>query len=82
MLSTQIQQAIIGFDEVIREQDDDFSSSGLHATSAVRIARLAVVGADLLEGAIGEIGPARLDANPAESVGVAGRASLNLWGQR
>lgn len=61
MISTQLQQAMAGFDEVIEQHDPDFDSSGLKIASVVRVARLAVVPADMLMGGIGEIGPERLD---------------------
>lgn len=60
MISTQLQQAISGFDEAISMNDTDFSSSGLKVASVIRIARLAVVPTDLLVGAIGEISSERL----------------------
>lgn len=60
MISTQLQQALEGFDEVIDQSQSDFHSSGLRVASVVRVARLAVVSADVLVGAIGEIGPERL----------------------
>lgn len=60
MISTQLQQALEGFDEVIDQSQSDFHSSGLRVASVVRVARLAVVSAELLVGAIGEIGPERL----------------------
>lgn len=39
---------------------DDFPTSGLQVASVIRLARLAVVPADLLVGALGEISPTRL----------------------
>lgn len=60
MISTQLQQALEGFDEVIDQSQSDFHSSGLRVASVVRVARLAMVSADVLVGAIGEIGPERL----------------------
>jgi mRNA interferase MazF len=60
MLSTQLQQAVEGFDEVIDPDHSDFQSSGLKVASVIRLARLAVVSEDLLVGAIGEISPERL----------------------
>jgi mRNA interferase MazF len=55
MLSTQLQQAVAGFDEVIDQTHDDFHTSGLKVASVIRIARLAVVPASMLVGTIGEI---------------------------
>ncbi len=60
MLSTQPQQAVAGFDEVIDQTQTDFQSSGLKAASVIRIARLAVVPASMLVGTIGEISSDRL----------------------
>ena len=60
MLSTQLQQAVEGFDEVIDLQDSDFLFSGLKVASVGRLSRLAVVLADTLVEAIGEISPERL----------------------
>jgi mRNA interferase MazF len=59
MISTQLQQAVEQFDEVVSQDQPDFSLSGLKAPSVIRIARLAVVTADSLVGAVGEIGPDR-----------------------
>ena len=60
MISTQLQHALEGFDEVIHREQTDFRSSGLKVPSVIRLARLAVVSAELLVGAVGEIGPERL----------------------
>ncbi len=50
MISSQLHQHVDGFDELIKEDDQDFSQSGLKKASVVRIARLAVVDGDILEG--------------------------------
>ena len=60
MISTQLPQAIEGFDEVVSQDQPDFPISGLKAPSVIRVTRLAVVAADSFEGAVGEIGPERL----------------------
>lgn len=60
MLSTQLQQAIPTFDEVIDRDSKDFSASGLRIESVVRVARLAVVSSDLLVGALGSVSDERL----------------------
>ncbi len=39
MISSQIGQCVEGFDEIIRESDDDFAHSGLKAISLVRVGR-------------------------------------------
>jgi mRNA interferase MazF len=59
-LSTQLQQTVAGFDEVIDQTQNDFQTSGLKVASVIRIARLAVVPASMLVGAIGEVSPERL----------------------
>lgn len=60
MVSGHLEQAIPGFDEVIREEDADFLSSGLKQSSVIRTGRLAVANAELLLGTIGEISEERL----------------------
>lgn len=61
MLSTQVRQALEEFDEIIDQQAEDFQQSGLKVASVIRVSRLAVVSAELLVGAIGDINPERLD---------------------
>ena len=61
MVSTNLGQALPGFDEVITRQDYDFVASGFKEASAIGIGRLAVVEADLLLGEIGEISSERLN---------------------
>jgi len=60
MFSTQIAQAIPGFDEVIRSGDSDFAASGLRIESVIRIARVAVVEELRLIGTIGNVAADRL----------------------
>jgi len=60
MFSTQLDQALSGFDEIIEADASDFHSSGLRVPSVIRVARLAVVGGDMLVGALGEISEERL----------------------
>jgi len=60
MISTQLQQAIERFDEVVSQDQPDFPLSGLKAPSVIRVTRLAVVAADSFDGAVGQIGPERL----------------------
>jgi mRNA interferase MazF len=62
MVSSQIQQLVPGFDETVKETDDDFKKSGLKVSSVIRVGRLAVVSGDILLGAIGEISAERLKA--------------------
>lgn len=61
MVSSRLEQAIPGFDEIIKEEDPDFITSGLKQPSVIRIGRLAVANAELLLGAIGEISDERLN---------------------
>jgi mRNA interferase MazF len=60
MISSQLDQAILPYDEVLRPADADFATAGLREASVVRATRLAVVNGSVLVGAIGEIAPARL----------------------
>lgn len=60
MISSQAHRYVPGFDELVREDDADFTLSGLKGPSAIRIGRLAVVQGEVLLGAIGEIAPQRL----------------------
>ena len=55
MVSSRLEQAIPGVDEVRREEDADFPASGLKQSSVIRIGRLAVANAELFLGASGEI---------------------------
>ena len=60
MISSQTRHFISQFDEFIQEGDSDFIQSGLKVASVIRVGRLAVVSANILLGAIGQISPARL----------------------
>lgn len=60
MLSTQLDQAGPDFDEVVRPGDADFATSGLRRERVIRIARVAVVAARPLIGALGAISVDRL----------------------
>jgi mRNA interferase MazF len=60
MISSQLSQKVSSFDEIISEEDSDFTSSGLKFTSVIRIGRLVVVHKTILVGAIGEISTDRL----------------------
>jgi mRNA interferase MazF len=61
MISSQTRHYLAGFDEVVREGDEDFDPSGLKVASVIRAGRLAVVSGDVLLGAIGEISRERLE---------------------
>lgn len=60
MVSSKIEQAESGFDEVLVPADADFAASGLKVPSALRLSRLAVLDATLLVGSIGGIANERL----------------------
>ncbi len=54
-ISTQLHQEVKGFDEIIPSTDSDFRSSGLKASSLVRLGFLAVVPQSKVIGMIGSI---------------------------
>lgn len=60
MVSSQIQQAEEGLDEIITPADTDFPDSGLKVTSLLRLSRLTVLDGKLLAGSIGAISDSRL----------------------
>lgn len=60
MVSSQLEQAEAGFDEILTSADADFAASGLKAPSILRLSRLAVLDGALLAGSIGAIGNERL----------------------
>ena len=60
MVSSQLNRAEPGLDEVIHPGDQDFGASGLKAPSVVRLSRLAVVDGGLLMGCLGAIADERL----------------------
>jgi mRNA interferase MazF len=53
VISTQLDQEIPGFDEMITTNGSDFAESGLKEPSLIRISRLAVVNGDILLGTNG-----------------------------
>ncbi len=61
MISSQLTQQILEFDEFIDTGDEDFEKSGLKLPSVIRISRLAVVDKKILLGPIGNISANRLD---------------------
>lgn len=61
MVSSRIEQAEAGFDEVLLANDPDFAASGLKAPSVLRLSRLAVLDGALLVGSIGTIDDGRLN---------------------
>ncbi|MBJ7391752.1 MAG: hypothetical protein JHC85_09305 [Chthoniobacterales bacterium] len=54
-VSTQLQQEVAGFDDIIDPSDPDFPGSGLKATSLIRLGFLAVLPEDQLLGILGSI---------------------------
>lgn len=58
-VSTQLQRAVKGFDEVIVRADPDFTSSGLLTDSVIRLGFLAVLPRGSVTGSIGAISKAR-----------------------
>jgi mRNA interferase MazF len=61
MVSSQVQQAETGLDEILVQSDTDFASSGLKVPSVLRLSRLAVLDGSLLLGSIGTISDERLE---------------------
>lgn len=59
-INTQIHQYIPDFDLQIDSLDEDFSETGLTATSIARLSNLAVVSSENLPGKIGHISSAKL----------------------
>lgn len=57
LITSQIQQAVPEFDEVIEVTDSDYAGTGLKVRSAVRIARLASVESDVINARLGSISP-------------------------
>ncbi len=55
MVSSQVRQAEANLDEILTPADTDFASTGLKATSVLRLSRLAVLDGSLLLGSIGAI---------------------------
>ena len=60
MVSSQIQQADAGFDELLVPEDSDYALAGLKAPSVLRLSRLAVLDGALLVGCIGHVNDERL----------------------
>ena len=58
-ISTQLQQAVADFDEMVTPADPEFSATGLKAASLVRLGFLATLPETLLLGRIGRLSPAR-----------------------
>jgi len=60
-ISTQIHALHPGWDELIHSTDADFSGSGLHRDSAVRLSYLCAVDSNEVLGGIGRIATDRLE---------------------
>jgi mRNA interferase MazF len=60
-VSTQLQGFQRGWDEMLSPGDADFSATGLHRTSAVRLSYLYAAEAREISGVIGRISVQRLD---------------------
>ncbi len=60
MISSQIDQKIPNFDEMISPEDSDFQQSGLKLPSIIRVSRLAVASGDIFIGKLGEVDFQRL----------------------
>lgn len=58
-ISTQLHQAVQGFDEVLTRLDPDFAASGVVAPSVIRLGFLAVLPRHRILGSIGAIGQER-----------------------
>lgn len=58
-ISSQLQQEVKGFDEVISRSDSDFAMSGLKSDSLIRLSFLAVLPRRDIIGSIGSISPER-----------------------
>lgn len=58
-ISTQLQQQVDGFDEIISHRDDDYALSGLVSDSLIRLGFLAIIPRAKLIGSIGSISPNR-----------------------
>lgn len=59
-ISTQLQQVVPEFDEIVSPTDADFTASGLKAASLIRLGYLAVLPRAEFRGRIGSISPSRL----------------------
>ncbi len=60
-VSTQLTQAVVGFDDVIGISEPDFAQSDLRQASLVRLGFLAVLPGRDVAGAIGSIAPKRYE---------------------
>jgi len=61
MISSQLAQQVLNFDEVVDPGASDWKRSGLKVSSVIRITRVAVAHESILLGTIGEVDMNRLD---------------------
>ena len=61
LMSSRIQQAVIGFDDMLEDTDPDFLDTNLKVSSVDRLARLATVEASLINACLGGISPECLE---------------------
>ncbi len=59
-ISTQLHQAVSGFDEIVNQADPDFEMSGLLRESLIRLGFLAVLPQRKISGSIGRVSSDRL----------------------
>ena len=60
-ISTQINQEVLGFDEIINDNDIDFIESGLIQKSLIRVGYIAIIPVKIVAGSIGKISLNRLN---------------------
>jgi mRNA interferase MazF len=60
LVTSQLHQEVVGFDEVVAPEDPDFATSRLKARSVIRLARLVSVSPQVIEARLGVISPTRL----------------------
>ena len=58
-VSTKLNQHIQGFDDIISSTDPDFTLSGLHSESLIRLSFLGVIPRQLVRGTLGSISKER-----------------------
>ncbi len=59
-ISSQLHQSVVGFDEIIDYNDNDFKESGLVQKSLIRLGYLAIIPINIVVGSIGNVSLARL----------------------
>jgi mRNA interferase MazF len=60
-ISTQLQRQVTDWDELIQPGDADFTSSGLHRASIIRLSYIHATDPTELAGSIGQVDAARLE---------------------